>query len=151
MLPKWHALFGFILAVVLIAFFNVTPVNACLVFLSSSLIDFDHYLYYVYRKRNFNLRKAYFSIKKLGKACSKLPLKERKGIFVGYFIFHGLEVVVLLIVMGFLVTPYFYYISLGIFLHLIMDIFYEKRAYGRWDKVSLIYDIIKFRKLKNIF
>ena len=151
MLPKYHAFFGFIFAVLLITFFRITLIQALLVFFSSFLIDFDHYLYYVYRKRDFNVKKAYFFIKKLHKTISQYPIKKRNRIFLGYFIFHGLEVIFLLFILGLLISPYFFYISLGAFFHLAMDVFYERKIYGSWDKISIIYDFIKFKKLKKVF
>ena len=151
MLPKYHAFFGFIFTVLLITFFKITSVQALLVFFSSFLLDFDHYLYYVYRKRDFNVKKAYFFIKRLKKTILQYPIKERNRIFLGYFIFHGLEAILLLFILGLLISPYFFYISLGAFFHLTIDIFYDRKIYGRWERISIVYDFIKFKKLKKTF
>lgn len=151
MLPKWHILFGFLFAILVANIFKIEPFNSLLLFLSSFLIDFDHYLYYVYKKRSFNLKKAYFFLKKRDRASFQLPLKKRKKTFLGYFIFHGLELILLLVLLGFLIHSCFFYISLGAFFHLTTDIFYKKKTRGRWDNISLIYDFIKFRKMKSVF
>jgi len=151
MLPKWHILLGALFTILVANIFKIGPLNSLLIFLSSFLIDFDHYLYYVYKKRSFSLKKAYFFLKKRDKELSQLSMRKRSKVFLGYFIFHGLETIFLLLLLGFLISPFFFYISLGAFFHLATDIFHKKKARGGWGNVSLIYDFIKFRKMKSAF
>lgn len=60
MLPKWHILFGFLFAYIIYWFTSINVFEATLIFLSSVLIDFDHYVFIVNRKKIFNLKKGIF-------------------------------------------------------------------------------------------
>lgn len=78
-----------------------------IVFLSAILIDFDHYLFYLYTKKDFSLKNAYKSY--IGKKELKL------------FIFHTIEFWTLLFLLSF-ITEFFLAILIGIFLHITQDL-----------------------------
>ena len=60
MLPKYHVPFGFIFAGIIWILFPIISFNGLLIiFLSSFLIDVDHYTYFVYKKHDFSLKNAY--------------------------------------------------------------------------------------------
>ena len=151
MLPKTHFLFGLIASLSLYLIFpEFSLLGIGLFFLSSFLIDFDHYLYFLYEKRSFNLKEAIKWFKEKKKIFENLTKKEKKKYIPGFYIFHGLEWVILFSILGFFVLNLFYFISAGITFHLILDyieIFNKKR---KIFKLSIIYDLIKFNKLKKL-
>ena len=61
MLPKWHILFGAIFSMLVYFIFNINLFQVSLIFLASIFIDFDHYLFYVFRKKDFNLKRVYLA------------------------------------------------------------------------------------------
>jgi len=150
MLPKKHFIFGLIFSLILFLIFKITLAETIIIFLSSFLIDVDHYFYYVFRRKNFNLIKAikWFGAKR--KKFKKLSSLEKRKYVGGFNCFHGLETLIILGFLGFSVSKYFYFILIGAGLHLILDyieIFYN---FHYPLKISLIYDFFKFKKLKKI-
>ena len=59
MLPKWHALIGFIVSYIIYWFTTITIFQGVIIFLASIFIDIDHYLYYIVAKKRFSLKSAY--------------------------------------------------------------------------------------------
>ncbi len=133
MLPRWHILFGAILAGII---WIISPhthwIYITLFFLSSFLIDFDHYVCAVTNTKNFNLKNAYKyheEMDKLDEERRKKGIKE-KGDF---HLFHTVEFHILV---GFLGTIWvgFFYIFLGMMFHSLTDIYsllYAKEMYRR--------------------
>jgi len=150
MLPKNHALLGFILFFILIYFFDFSLFNGIIVMLSSVLIDIDHYLYYLYKKRDLSLKNAYEYFIKKKKKLNELSKEERKKFYSAFCFLHGIEILLILFLLGFFLSSFFYYILLGFSFHLICDYIWLFERKMRLDKISLIYDFIKFRKLKYI-
>lgn len=64
MLPKYHLISSVIAALLMAGYFKWL---AIFVFIGGFLIDFDHYLHYIFTKKDFSLKKAitYGKIKKL--------------------------------------------------------------------------------------
>ena len=151
MLPKYHILLGFFFALFLFFIFpKIEVVGFLIIFLSSFLIDIDHYLYYVFKKRDLSLRKAYkWHIRKREK-WYKLSREQRNKTYLGFYIFHGLEISILLFLLGLFVHILFYFIFLGHFFHLFLDLVFEKKFKDRVDRISLVHDFLKFRKLRFI-
>jgi hypothetical protein len=111
MLPKYHVLIGFIFSLAVYILFPVTPLQASVIFLSSFLIDFDHYLWYVFKKKDLSLRRAYFYLKSLGRKKHKKHL----------MIFHTLEFILIIGVLS-LFFPIFFFLLIGILFHSLLDI-----------------------------
>ena len=137
MLPKWHILFGFLFAYIIYWFSSITIFQASLIFLASVLIDFDHYLWYVKRKKDWNLKNAYLFLKRLKKQKHK-PIMH---------IFHTIEFIIFIGILSFYFN-FFLFIFIGMLFHSILDVIflgYEKRIYVR--EFSLIrYLLIKNKK-----
>ena len=151
MLPKTHFLIGLFSSIILLAFFPNEILSISLFFLASFLIDFDHYIYFIFTKKSFNLKKAYFWFKNKSKKIKEIPERERKNYSTGIYIFHGIEWVILFCTLGIIANKLFFFISAGMLLHLIFD-WIEKYTSSRTypHKVSLIYDLLKFPKLNKI-
>lgn len=138
MLPKWHILFGAIFSLIIFYFFQITIFQASLIFLSSILIDFDHYMFGAIRNKTLNLKKLYFWHKALG--------KKHKPIM---HIFHSLEFLVFIAILSFY-FDFFLFILIGIIFHSVLDVidlFFTKRINCR--EFSLIRFLILRKKYPN--
>lgn len=135
MLPKWHLLFGAIFSLILYLIFpQIGIFNISLIFLSSILIDFDHYLWTIKRKKYFNLKEVYLWNKNLPK--NHKPITH---------IFHTIEFIIFIAILSFYFN--FFFILIGIIFHSVLDIFdiiYSKKWGCR--EFSLIRFLILRRK-----
>jgi len=134
MLPKWHILYGVIFSLLVYFLFNISFFEGILIFLSSIFIDFDHYLWYIYTKKDSSLKNAYNYLKNL----------RRNKPFL--MIFHTVE---FLLIFCFLscVWKGFLFILIGILFHSILDLIYlayEKKL--NQGEFSLIKYFIKNAK-----
>ena len=141
MLPKWHILFGFLFAYILYWFSPITIIEASLIFLSSFLIDFDHYLFIINRKKLFNLKKAYYWHKALPK--NHKPIMH---------ILHTIEFTIFIAILAYFFNI-FLFIFIGMLFHSsldVIDMFYNKKT--RCREFSLIrYLILKKRNKDKYF
>ena len=135
MLPKWHILFGAIFSMLVYFIFNINLFQVSLIFLASIFIDFDHYLFYVFRKKDFNLKRAYIWHKSLPK--DHKPLMQ---------IFHTIEFFIIIFLLSFIWIG-FLFILIGLLLHSIIDLIdmiYSKKFNGR--EFSLIRYLVRDKK-----
>jgi hypothetical protein len=148
-LPKYHILLGFIFSLALFFIFpSIKLIGAGIIFLSSFLIDVDHYIYYVLKKKDTNFKKSvnYFLIKR--KKLIKIKIEERNKLYSGFCFLHGIESFIILFLAGIFISRYFLFVLFGFAFHLFLDIFQEIHENLRIDKISVIYDWLKFKKLK---
>ncbi len=146
---KHHFLLGAIFAILLYFFFSpiISLFGILVIFLSSVLIDVDHYLYYLYQKGDFSLIKAYkWYMSNIWKFHS-LTKEQQKKVYIGFYIFHGVEVLIILFLLGVYVSQFFSLIFIGFFFHLSSDLVSEIIAKQRIDKISLIHNYFMIRKL----
>lgn len=149
MIPKYHIFFGFVFSSLLLIFVSkINFLGFILIFLSSFLIDADHYIYLAFKNRIFNPFKSvkYFFDKK--EKYSKFSVEEKKKYYSGIYFLHGIEILIILLIMGYLVSSYFLFVFAGFAFHMLLDIIEQIYTGKRIDKISLVYDLIKFRKLK---
>ena len=138
MLPKWHILFGAIFSLIFYWFFFIPIFQSILIFLSSVLIDFDHYMSGAVRNKTLNLKKLYFWHKSLPKHHK--PMMH---------IFHSIEFIGVIAVLSFYFN-FFLFILIGIVFHSILDIidlFFTKRMNCR--EFSLIRFLVLRRRYPN--
>lgn len=138
MLPKWHIILNLIIGLILLFFFP--PIGVLIFFLSSVLIDVDHYFYYIFEKKNISLKSAYtwFLLKK--KKLLSLSKNERNKHKKFILIFHGIEPLIVLLILS-KYSIFFSYIFLGFLIHLIEDLVEATRMGVFRKKLSLIYSI----------
>ena len=140
MLPITHAIVGGTLAIVLYFIFpQIGIVGASLLFLSSVFIDVDHYLYYIFKKRSFSLKKAYnwFFNQRMRRVYSKAVL-----------VFHGVEFLAVLFMLIY-VSGFFMFAFFGVVIHLFLDMIdaaVNKMPF--YSKLSQIYAWQKNKKRK---
>jgi hypothetical protein len=151
MLPKSHALFGFLFAYILFWFTSITIFQASLIFLAAIFIDVDHYLYYILIKKRFSLKSSYnwFTIRrdKLLQLSNKEKRKHRQTILI----FHGIEPVSILFLLSSF-FPLLNCVAIGFTFHIILDLIVEFKHGIAHYKISVIYSIydhILKRKLKS--
>jgi len=125
MKPKYHIICGALFSICLFLIFNylqipITTFQLLIIFFSSVLIDVDHYAYYVFIKKNFNLIKAYNWFVRKRKKWIRISIEERKKYKNPILIFHGIEFWILLLILSFYYKP-FWFILIGVFFHLFLD------------------------------
>jgi membrane-bound metal-dependent hydrolase YbcI (DUF457 family) len=151
MLPKWHILIGFLVTLILKITTSLSNAEIGLFFLASFLIDFDHYLYYVIRKRDFNPDNAYEWFIEKKQESLKLGLEERKKYKKVILIFHTLEFWVLLIVLS-AFSKIFLVLLGGVLFHVLLD-WMDLAALKEpiYFKLSLILTLIKNKNKKEFY
>lgn len=144
-----HIILGIIFSVIL---FLVIPqvglIEAGLIFFASFLIDFDHYLYYGIKNKDWNLKRAYKRSMKTSKKYRSFSREKRNKLYCGYYFLHGMETLLVLFFLSYLVSVYFFFIFVGVTFHLLTDILTGLMITDRNDKISAIYDYYKYKKLK---
>jgi len=121
MLPRWHIFFGAIFTWIIWKYFPETSLfYLSLVFLSSFLIDFDHYVNAVIKTGKLSLFEAFEYHRITGKIGKKLHEKgiRKKGDF---HLFHTVEFHALIGILG-IFWPAFMFIFIGMIFHSILDI-----------------------------
>ncbi len=145
MLPYQHLLLGILFAGFLFLIYpSIGLIGFVLILASTFLIDVDHYLYYVYKKREFNFFKARKWFIENLKQTQLLPREERNNIDTGISFLHGIEILTLLIFLGYFISNYFFFVFLGFGFHLLLDIVYGLTLFDKMIKVSLIKDILRY-------
>jgi len=113
MFPKYHIIFGLFFSVLVYLIFSITLFQTILIFLSSFLIDFDHYLWAANRTKSLKLKKNYNHFKKICNGNHK-PIMA---------VFHTVEFIILVLILSFFYNP-FLFILIGMLFHSIIDIVY---------------------------
>jgi hypothetical protein len=150
MLPKYHIALGIIFSFILIYFFNLSLIAGAIVFLSSVLIDVDHYIYYLYKKKDLSLKRAYRWFIKKREKLLELPKEQRNKNYISFSFLHGFEILILLFILGKLFSAYFFYVLIGFGFHLFLDIIYGIIIFGRFERVFLLYDFLRYKtQIKN--
>ena len=151
MFPKTHLILGIFLSIILLLFFpGIGFLGVLLIFLSSFLIDVDHYLYYVYNKKSWSLKGAYKWFIKRREEYIKLPKKEVGKYKQIILIFHGIECWGLIFLISLFFNPGFF-IFFGMMFHLLFD--FAESLYYRIpisDKFSQIYVLIMNKNKKEL-
>lgn len=142
MLPKIHAFFAAILSILIFFIFNISYFQTIIIFLSSILIDFDHYLWFVINKKSYNLKKAFnwFSNKRefFYKYSSKKFQKYKKSVLI----FHGIEFLIPLFLLAYF-YDIFLFVLIGVIFHLILDyveiIYLKEPLYTKFSQLVVYY------------
>lgn len=150
MLPKTHFILGFLFSIILLYIFpQIGIFGAGIILLSGFLIDADHYIFNIFKEKDLNLKNAYRWHLIKGIKMRKLSKEERGNYKNEILILHGFEPLIIILLFSFLWFP-FIFIFIGFTFHLVIDVFEEIRLNHRIDKISVIYDIIKYKRLKKL-
>lgn len=151
MLPKYHIALAFALALILRLFTSLDNIAIGVIFISAFLIDFDHYLLYFYKKRDFNLERAYDWFVEKREAYLSLNAGERRKYKKPIYILHGIEPMLIILALSML-SEFFIYIFAGLVFHLLVDLI--EAAYLKeplYFKLSQIWTAIKNKGKKDFF
>jgi len=105
MYPSKHFIYSLIFCIILFPFLKYWTI---VIFLSGTLIDVDHYLYYILKFKDWSFRKAYHYHVKV------IPIEK-------LHIFHTIEFYLLCFSLVFF-NLFFVFIFLGISFHMVLDI-----------------------------
>jgi len=108
MIPLWHFISSLILSLVLYPYFGF---YSLLTLLLGWFIDVDHIIYYCFKFKRFNYKEAY------------KYFRDHKFHGKVINVFHTLEFYAIMLILSFY-NIYAFIISLGLFLHTILDIIY---------------------------
>jgi hypothetical protein len=142
MLPRWHVILGAVFTFIFsIIFPNVQVFYLALMFLSTFLIDFDHYVVATMKNRHISLIRAfrYYDLRRVKEEENKSRGIREKGDF---HLFHTIEFHLIVLALGFLWGGFFY-IFIGMVFHSLVDIIDLKRT-------DLLY-VREFWLLKRFF
>ncbi len=107
---KHHFIVSSVLSLLL---FPIFKFNVIYIMIGGFLIDSDHYLYYIFKYRSFNLRKAYHSEKDFKATSGRI------------YIFHLIDVLILCVILSFY-SKIFLLFTIGLIPHHIMDYYMLK-------------------------
>jgi len=143
MYPKDHFIIGILFCVIL--FFIIPQISflgLSLIFASSILIDSDHYFWFIFNFKNFNLKKAYLYAK------NNKSKKNRKKLMI----FHTIEFLILILILSHFLK-FLIYVFIGSVFHILIDtidlVFKIRKNKKSKRYISLIYYFIILRKLKK--
>ncbi|MBS3098803.1 hypothetical protein J4462_01175 [Candidatus Pacearchaeota archaeon] len=121
MYPRSHILFGAIFTLIIWYISpEISPLYLALIFLSSFLIDFDHYLSSVIKTKEYSLKKSFiYHNKKLEEEKREIARGIRKK--SDFHLFHTIEFHVLVGLLG-LFWSGFFYIFIGMIFHSLLDV-----------------------------
>ncbi len=148
---KQHLLIGFVVSYILIHFFNFPLFTGLIIFLSSILIDGDHYLWYGFKTKDWN---PFHAIRWYNKSIQKwhsLTSKEREKFKRGVFICHGVLFWAILLSLSFL-HKIFLWILIGVGIHMIADLIdLARRGEPLYNKIFPCYVMKRNKRKKSFF
>ncbi len=155
MLPGKHIFWSFLFSLVLYLIFpvSVSLIGVSIIFLSSVLIDVDHYIYYIYKTKNWNLKKSvswYFINRD---KFAKMTREQKNKIYTGLCFLHGIEAILIIILMIIIPNPLSYimiFMLIGFVFHLILDAIDLYIRNYRFDKVISFTYSVKNAKDKTL-
>ena len=137
MLPYIHFISAVLGSIVLLLL-NWQWWQIAIFFLTAFFIDVDHYIYFIFKKKSFNLKKAYKYF-----LCLNKEMKTKKIRLLVFL--HTIEFFILLVIFTFIYYSIFLPLLLGFLIHYILDLiarFIEKnKRYYR--EFSIIYHLLK--------
>ena len=152
MLPQKHLTYGILLSLFL-AFILPDIVGftgVMIIILSTVLLDGDHYVNYILSQGDINILNTYRFFRSNHKKFKALPINKRAEYYWAWCFLHGIEVLIIALLLTVLVSEYFGFAFIGLAFHLILDYSEQWPFLRRKDKISIVHDFLKFRKLKNI-
>lgn len=144
MLPRWHIFWGAVFSLIL---YLVVPgiewYYLIIVFLSSFLIDFDHYMAAAYNSGKISLFESfkYYDIDRIKAMKEKKKGIRNKGTF---HLFHTVEFHFLVFILGLFFAPLFY-VFIGMMFHTLLDLLYLAVRDVLYRREFLLWNWIKSR------
>ena len=114
MKPLSHLMFSSILAILLYPLYNW---KVLFVLAGGFLIDIDHYLWYIYRYKKFNLIDSYRFYMK------NIEVNDFTNVMGILLIFHSVEFLLVMIILSFY-NEYVFIFTIGVILHYLLDLIF---------------------------
>jgi len=151
MYPRYHILLGAVFSFLLFLIFpHIDLLAAAIIFLSSVLIDVDHYLYYVYKRKDINFKDSLSFYSKFEKKFNSLSKQQKKKYYTGLCFLHGIESLIILAILSYF-SLFFLWIFIGFVFHHLLDLIEMSRREVEPHKViSFIYSCITAKNKKLI-
>lgn len=142
MLPHYHFIFSLIVVFILLLL-KFQWWQIALFFIAAFFIDIDHYFYFIYKKKSWNLKEAYLYFYNFNKRFKKGNNRKNKVELL--MIFHNIETLILFIILTFISFNIFFPLLLGIIVHYSLDTIVmltcKEKKYKR--PFSLFYYLLK--------
>lgn len=128
MYPLKHLLTSILLIII---FFPIYKYFTLLILVTGYLIDFDHYLWYVFKYKNLSLKKAI-------KTCIKQIGKSNNNIHI----FHTVEFIIIITLINLIFYPYLFPLIIGLSIHLLLDFIemFKEKLYN--DRILSFLELI---------
>jgi len=123
MSPKWHIILGFIASIIIFLSGKVHLIFILLFFISSFLLDADHYFSAVFKTGEFGIKNSlyhYERLKELGRLESLNGIRKKGPLHL----FHTIEFFIVILALS-ICFKYVFFILLGMLFHIIADILYD--------------------------
>lgn len=147
---KYHFIIGGVASLILVQFFKFSPFSGLIIFISSWLIDIDHYLWYMFEFKDWNPVNALKWRKRISFKWKQLSKEEKKKFRRGVYIFHGIIFWMILFVGSFF-HKLFLWIFIGVTIHIIIDwIDLVIKDDALYEKMFPLYVIIKNKNKKRL-
>jgi hypothetical protein len=145
---RYHLLIGFVVSYTLVFFFNLPIFFGVLLFISSWIVDSDHYLWYSLETKDWNpIHAVKWYLSAIPRWIS-LSSNEKEKFKRGVFIFHGICFWMVLLVLSFF-NKIFLWILIGVLVHMFADLIdLYKRKEPLYNKIFPFY-VIKTNKNKK--
>ncbi|MEK6891396.1 MAG: hypothetical protein AABX03_04640 [Nanoarchaeota archaeon] len=113
------------------------------------MIDIDHYLFYVFHKKDLNPKHAFKWFYEKNKYYLSLSKEQRKKALTNPCLLHGIEALILVLIVAFFFNIFFF-ILIGFLFHEFLD-FVSITYYGfNYNHIlSQTYNILNFKKSSN--
>jgi hypothetical protein len=138
MLPKYHIIIGGLVSFALYYIIPLTLTQTIIIFLSSFLIDIDHYIIYGIIHKDWSLKNAKKHFFNFREEWIKTSVEERRKYKRHIFIFHGIEFwLVLFVISEYL--PLIIFVLYGFVIHIFLDyidcIYFKEPLYGKFSQL----------------
>jgi hypothetical protein len=151
MLPKCHIFFGLIFsALICFIFRSISFIGISIIFLSSVLIDLDHYLFYVCKTNDFSLKNSLAWFAERRQKFMKMTLSQKEKFKRQQIILHGIEFFIPLVILS-CFYPVLNFVLIGVAFHMTLDfieIFYLKERF--YQKISQVYVYFTNKKKQEL-
>ena len=143
-----HLLTSIVLSFILFPFFGY---HSLWIIVGGFLIDFDHYLYYIFAFKSLNLKKAYVHCDNIDKR--KIKVNDILHIFhtIEFWIFMIMVIILSYIYNVDFIFYMFLLTLIGIALHIILDFVHIARNFGYICCGNRALSLIGWLKRRNLF
>ena len=151
MFPKYHLFFGLIFSIIVLMIFpSIEWIGFFVIVSSSVLIDVDHYLYYVFKKKDLSLKRAHRWFHDNIKKYNGLSLEHKKQVYSGIFFLHGIESIILLIILSSHMAI-FLFVLIGFIFHQVIDfVDLIQKEIKPYKVISFAYSVAETRNKKLV-